>query len=300
MLNIMAKRVLWLSIAGVITAVSLILFLMWGLNLGIDFTGGSLLELKFLKERPNVSAIQDAVKELKLEGDYIVQPLGEESAILRFQQTDEETHQKIMSQLQNKFGEDNTREERFESVGPSIGKELKTKAIYAILLALVAIIAYIAWAFRKVSWPVASWKYGVIAIIALMHDILLPIGVFAILGKYWGIEIGLPFVAALLTILGYSVNDTIVVFDRVRENLGRLSKIEFADLVNRSVNETIARSLNTTITTLLALVAIAFLGGESVRYFVIALIIGIASGAYSSIFIASPLLIVWQELNKNR
>jgi len=269
-----------------------------GLNLGIDFTGGSLLELKFLKERPAVSVIQDAVKELKLEGDFLVQPVGEQGAIIRFQQTDEGTHQKMISELQNKFGKDNVQEERFESIGPSIGKELKTKAIYAIILALIAIIAYIAWAFRKVSWPVASWKYGVIAIIALLHDILLPIGVFAVLGKYWGIEIGLPFVAALLTILGYSVNDTIVVFDRVRENLGRLSKIEFADLVNRSVNETMARSINTTLTTLLALIAVAFLGGESVRYFAIALIIGIASGAYSSIFIASPLLIVWQEWGK--
>jgi preprotein translocase subunit SecF len=298
MLNIMGKRVIWLSIAGVITAASLVLFLIWGLNLGIDFTGGSLLELKFLKERPAVSVIQDAVKELKLEGDFLVQPVGEQGAIIRFQQTDEGTHQKMISELQNKFGKDNVQEERFESIGPSIGKELKTKAIYAIILALIAIIAYIAWAFRKVSWPVASWKYGVIAIIALLHDILLPIGVFAVLGKYWGIEIGLPFVAALLTILGYSVNDTIVVFDRVRENLGRLSKIEFADLVNRSVNETMARSINTTLTTLLALIAVAFLGGESVRYFAIALIIGIASGAYSSIFIASPLLIVWQEWGK--
>ncbi|MBI5077730.1 protein translocase subunit SecF [Candidatus Falkowbacteria bacterium] len=295
MLNIMGKRVLWLSIAAAITVISFILFLIWGLNLGIDFTGGSLLELKFLKERPTVSTLQDAVRELKLEGDFLVQPTGEQGALLRFQQTDEATHQKLVSQLQDKFGKDNLREERYESIGPSIGKELKTKAIYAIILALIAIVAYVAWAFRKVSWPVASWKYGLVAIIALIHDILLPIGVFAVLGKYWGIEIGLPFVAALLTILGYSVNDTIVVFDRVRENLGRLSKIEFADLVNRSVNETLARSLNTTITTLLALVAVAFLGGESVRYFAIALIIGIASGAYSSIFIASPLLIVWQE-----
>jgi len=182
----------------------------------------------------------------------------------------------------------------FETIGPSIGQELKRKAAYAIVICLIVIISYIAWSFRRVSKPVASWKYGVASVIALFHDIILVVGVFAVLGKYWGIEIDSSFIAALLTVLGYSINDTIVVLDRVRENLPRSSE-DFLGTVNTSINQTLARSVNTTLTTVLALLALLFFGGETVRYFILALTIGIASGAYSSIFIAAPILVIWEK-----
>ena len=182
----------------------------------------------------------------------------------------------------------------FETIGPSIGKELKRRATYAIVIALLVIIAYIAWSFRRVSKPVASWKYGVAAIVALFHDVILVVGVFALLGRYAGIEIDTAFIAALLTVLGYSVNDTIVVLDRVRENLPR-SNEDFLGTVNASINQTLARSINTTLTTVLALIALLLFGGETIRYFILALTIGIASGAYSSIFIAAPILVIWEK-----
>lgn len=288
--NIMRKRGLWLSIASMVTFMAIVLAIVWGLKWGIDFTGGSLLDVRFLENRPTAAEVRQFIAEEKLSGEMVVQPTGDNNIIIRFQQSTEDAHQKIMAKLKSKYG-DNVQEERFESVGPSMGRELKTKAIYAIFLSIIAIILYIAWAFRKVSWPVPSWKYGIFAILALVHDIMIPIGVFAILGRFLNVEVGLSFIAALLTILGYSVNDTIVVFDRVRENLGRLTKIDFESLVSRSIMETLARSINTTLTTLLALLAVAIFGGESVRYFAIALIIGIGCGAYSSIFIACPLLV---------
>jgi preprotein translocase subunit SecF len=184
---------------------------------------------------------------------------------------------------------------RFESIGPAIGAELRTKAMWSLILVLVAIAVYVAYAFRKVSRPVASWKYGLITLIAaLLHDVLIPLGVFAVLGKVFLVEINSAFIAAILTILGFSVHDTIVVFDRIRENLLKTGGA-FHEIVERSVNETLARSINTTITTLLPLFAIFFWGGETLKYFALALIIGLVAGTYSSIFLASPLLVVFQK-----
>jgi preprotein translocase SecF subunit len=190
-------------------------------------------------------------------------------------------------------------EQRFESIGPIIGQELKQKSLYAIIAVLLGIILYIAWAFRKVSDPVSSWKYGVTAIIALGHDVIIPTGVFAILGYVVGIEIDILFVTAVLTILGFSVNDTIVVFDRTRENLARDHyKHEFEWIVNKSVNETIRRSMYTSLTTFVVLLAIFLYGGASIKNFVLALMIGVVTGTYSSIFLASPLLVAWEKLRK--
>jgi preprotein translocase subunit SecF len=169
-------------------------------------------------------------------------------------------------------------------------------------LVLIAIIIYIAFAFRKVYWPVESWKYGIVAVLTLFHDVLIVLGIFIILGKYFNVEINMSFVAALLTILGYSVNDTIVVFDRIRENVAKL-RDNFANIVNISVNETIVRSINTSITTLLVLSSIFFTiyyfgGGINIKYFILTLISGVIVGTYSSIFLASPLLVYWHELDK--
>jgi len=188
----------------------------------------------------------------------------------------------------------NLEEIRFEAIGPSIGQELRSKAFWLLLLVLLIIIGYVAMTFQRVSKPVASWKYGLIAIIALVHDVLVTAGIFSFLGQFYGVEINATFVVAILTVIGYSVNDTIVVFDRTRENLPK-STGTFGETVNSSINQTFVRSINTTITTLLTLIAVYFFGGESIRDFVLALIIGIFCGAYSSIFIASPLLVAWEK-----
>jgi len=186
-------------------------------------------------------------------------------------------------------------EKRFESIGPVIGNELKSSAFWALILSLVGIVLYISWAFRKVSRPISSFNYGFIAIIALFHDIVITMGIFAVLGHFLNVEVGIPFMAALLTVLGYSVNDTIVVFDRTRENLLKADIDDFEEVVNKSVNETLIRSLNTSFTTLLVLAALFLFGGETIKYFVVALFVGIFFGTYSSIFIASPLLVSWQR-----
>ncbi|MBW6441081.1 protein translocase subunit SecF [Patescibacteria group bacterium] len=191
--------------------------------------------------------------------------------------------------------EKNIEEKRFDSIGPVIGNELKSTAVMALVIAIVSIVLYIAWAFRKVSRPVSSFKYGIIATIALFHDVIITLGVFAVLGNFYNVEIGIPFVAALLAILGYSVNDTIVVFDRTRENLLRAREDDFEKTVNKSINETLVRSINTSFTTLLVLFTLFLFGGETIKYFVVALIVGITAGTYSSIFIASPLLVTWQK-----
>jgi preprotein translocase subunit SecF len=297
MINIIGYKKFWLAVATTLVIASIVFISIWGLKFGIDFTGGSLLELRFTGERSPVSEMASILASTGIESANI-QPVGEDGMILRFKTIDEAKHQEVLKILQEKFS--GLGEQRFESIGPTIGKELRTKALYSIIIVLIAIIIYIAWAFRKVSKPVPSWKYGVIAVIALLHDVFIPIGLFAILGKFMGIEVNSAFVAAILTILGYSVNDTIVVFDRVRENLIKAGGDyrDFDNIVNKSINETFARSINTTLTTLLALIAVFFWGGETVKYFALALIVGIGLGAYSSIFIASPLLVVFRNLGK--
>lgn len=299
MINIIGHRKLWLAVTATLVVLSAAAAGLWGLKFGIDFTGGSLLELKFQNDRPVISELASDLATFGAEGASL-QPVGDDGAIARFKTVDESKHQEILSKLKEKYT--NAEEMRFESIGPTIGKELRTKAIYSIVIVLICIILYIAWAFRKVSKPIASWKYGMIAVLVLIHDIGVPIGVFAIMGRFFGVEINSAFVAAILTILGYSVNDTIVVFDRVRENLTHSGGDyeHFDTIVNESVNQTFARSINTTFTTLLALVAVFFWGGESVKYFALALIIGIGLGAYSSIFIASPLLVTWEKINMRK
>lgn len=276
--------------SGLLVLASIISLVLWQLNFGIDFKGGSLLEIEFKQDRPTNQQIRDALAEMGL-GELNIQPTEEGGIILRTRDVDEETHQKIINSLKEKLG--NLEEKRFESVGPIIGKELKRKTLWSVFFALAAILIYVAWAFRKVSFSVKSFNYGLAAVIALFHDVLITIGVFSFLGRFCGIEVGVPFVAALLTVLGYSVNDTVVVFDRLRENLlsfeiGKGKR--FSDIVGQSIRQTLARSINTILTTLLALVAIFLFGGVTIKYFALALIIGIAFGGYSSIFVASPLL----------
>lgn len=277
-------------------AASIAALSVWGLNFGIDFTGGSLLEVEYQNYQPNITEIQDSLKDLNL-NSLIIQPT-DSSIILRFQNSGEDTHQAISERLQglaDKQEGGSFKELQFDAVGPSIGQELKSKSFNAAFIVFLLIILYISFSFRKVSRPVASWKYGLAAIIALVHDVVFTLGVFSVLGHFFGLEINTPFIAAILTVLGYSVNDTIIVFDRIRENLPK-SNEDFENTVNRSVNQTLVRSINTSFSAVLALLAIIFLGGETIRDFALALAVGISVGTYSSIFIASPILVVWNNL----
>jgi preprotein translocase subunit SecF len=291
------KRKTFFILSSILLLISVVSISIWGLNFGIEFTGGSLLEVKFSQERPTIDEIKESLKEENL-NSLVVQPSGEDSYILRFQEIEETVHRQVVAKLYQL--DENLEEKRFDAIGPVIGKELKKRTFWAIILSLLAIISYIAWAFRKVSWPIASWKYGLIAVITLFHDIIIVIGIFSLLGRFANIEIGVPFVAALMTILGYSVNDTIVIFDRIRENLIRAHKEHFEEIIEHSVRQSYIRSINTSLTTLAVLASIFFFGGETIRDFIMALIMGIFFGTYSSLFIASPLLVVWENWRQRR
>lgn len=282
-------RTIWYLFSGALIIASIVSLIMWGLNLGIDFRGGTLMEVRFTEARPSVDDFAKTVQGIA-EGDVVAQPVAEQGMIVRSRALNQQEHELLTAALLKAHGTFD--ELRFDSIGPTIGEELRQKAIYAIIIVLLATILYVAWAFRHVSYPISSWVYGIITVITAFHDVIIPVGLFSILGHFYGVETNGAFVAAVLTIMGYSINDTIVVLDRVRENV-KTSRDEFNVTVGRSVHQTYARSLNTTLTTLLALVAVYFFGGESVKYFALALIVGIATGAYSSIFIASPLLVDW-------
>lgn len=254
------------------------------------------MEIEFQDKRPANDKVLKQLSELSL-GEVILQPIGEKNLVLRFKQVDEATHQQIILKL-NELSP--LQEKSFQYIGPSVGRELRNKTLIAIALALLAITAYIAFAFRKVSRPVASWKYSLTSLFALCHDILIPLGVFSVLGRFYNAEITIPIIAALLTILGFSIHDTIVIFDRIRENILKRGMGLFNEVVDWSLNQTLGRSISTVATTLLAMVSIFFFGGETLKYFSLALIIGITSGAYSSIFIASPLLVTWQKWSERR
>ncbi|HBW74322.1 MAG TPA: protein translocase subunit SecF [Candidatus Magasanikbacteria bacterium] len=292
--NFIKNQKYFLSLSAILVASGIIAFFVWGLKPGIDFTGGALLEVEYETDRPanaDVSAVVEGITEKP-----IIQQVGDKGLIIRTKNIDEPTHQKIVSALKGRISGDNAfTEKQFQTIGPSISAELKQKSYSAILLVLIAIVLYIAFAFRKVSRPVSAWKYGVCAVLALTHDIFIPVGIFAALGHYKGVEIDTLFVTALLTILGFSVHDTIVVFDRIRENLLKYSKESFEQVVDRSVNQTMVRSISTSFTVLLVLLAVFFFGGATIKYFVLTLILGVIFGTYSSIFVASPLLVLWQR-----
>ena len=282
---------------------SILGLIFWRLNFGIDFKGGSLVELNFGESNVSLSDVQSVLKDFNL-GEITMQKSGSDTFVFRLSEINEDTHQKIIEALRARFN--NVEEKSFQTIGPAIGGELKNRAIYATFFALLGILIYISFAFRKVSYPVASFKYALAAVFALFHDVLITLGVFAVLGKFYGVEVGLPFVAAILTVLGYSVNDTIVVFDRIRENLfsvkggsgGKKVGSEFENIINISLNQTLRRSVFTSLTVLLALLILFLFGGFAIRYFVLALLIGIGVGTYSSIFIASTLLVVWESRKK--
>ncbi len=279
---------------AIFSILALFAIVQWGLKPGIDLAGGSMLQVSF-DERPKIEEVNAKLTKLNY-GEIRVQPSNEKDLILRQRELKSEEKKKLMEELGN-FG--TVKEVQFNSVGPTIGHEIVRKSWWAIALVSFSIIAFIAFAFRHVSEPVASWKYGVVAIVTLLHDILIPTGLFAFLGYERGAEVGVFFIVAILTTLGISINDTIVVFDRIRENL-RLNLEQrrheiFGDVVWRSIVQTMARSINTSLTVVIMLVALFFLGPESTKDFSLTLIIGMIAGTYSSVFLASPLLVQFEK-----
>ncbi|HEV8601173.1 MAG TPA: protein translocase subunit SecF [Patescibacteria group bacterium] len=297
MINIIKHYKFWFLVSGILALAGVISLAIYGLNLGVDFKGGTLTQVKFEAGLPANSEIQEILNHNGF-NDVIIQPAGDKSVMIRTGVQDKEQHDKMLKALSDKFGK--TEEEQFTSIGPVVGKELRSQALLQLFLVSLGIIFYIAYAFRKVSKPVSSWRFGVSAIVALLHDLLIVVGAFSILGHFAGVQIDSLFVTALLTVLGFSVHDTIVVFDRIRENLRLRAGQSLSEIINSSINQTLIRSINTSLTVIFVLTALLLFGGETIRYFVLALLIGIIAGTYSSIFIASPLLLVWQNWSTRR
>jgi preprotein translocase subunit SecF len=289
MFNIISKTKYAYIFSGTLTVLSIISLFVWGLKYDIDFTGGTRMGVKFANQVPEKSEISDVLKDLNL-GSLTIQNSENNTIFVRYAAEDDQTNSNVWKALNEKYTD--ATQTSVDFTNSSVSSELKTNSLKAIALAIVVIMAYIAWAFRKVSRPVESWKYGLGAVIALIHDVLITTGIFSVLGHFFGIEVGIPFIAALLTILGFSVHDTIVVYDRTRENLLKSSsKISFPEVVNKSLNETLVRSINTSLTVIITLLAIYLFGGESIKYFALALLVGVTFGTYSSIFVASALLV---------
>ncbi len=286
---IINHRRIFFTISGLLVLASLLVLFRYGLKLGTDFTGGTIMEIEYSDARPEPALIKAPIDALAL-GQVSLQTIGERSILLRLRTITEDEHQALKQTLTGT-------EKRYSSIGPAVGEELARKGIIAIVIVIVLIILYIAFVFRHVSKPVNSWKYGLIAILALIHDIAIPTGIMVVLGKFYGVEVDALLLTALLTILGLSVNDTIVVFDRIRENLKQRTSERFEEVVGRSLNETIVRSIITSLTVVIALFAIYFFGSASTKYFSLVMAIGMIVGTYSSVFIASPLLVSWQKFS---
>jgi preprotein translocase subunit SecF len=300
---IVTHRKWFYVLSGLLVGAFILALALFGLKPGIDFRGGALLEISYPDGRPDTVEIQTLFEPLAV--DASVRPTGEQGFIIRMKDLTEGEQDKVREAV-SFGGARKAVEERFDSVGPLLGREAVGKSFVAIALVILCIVLFITFAFRHVSEPVASWKYGVITIVALLHDVLVPTGAFAILGYFAGYEVDTLFVTALLVVLGFSVHDTIVVFDRVRENL-RVSREardrkDFATIVGESIQQTFVRSINTSLTTVLALVVLYLIGPETTKHFSLALGIGIIAGTYSSIFIGSPLLVTvehWQNRKAN-
>lgn len=282
-MKLMKYNLIFFIISIVVILPGLFYLIMGGLKLGIDFTGGGLLEYQFEK--------QINIDDLKKYGQVVSS--GENTYLLRTKHLEQEQLNGLKKELTDKYGVLKVRRE--ENVGPTIGAELKQKALIALGFSCLMIVVYITFAFRKVPKPASSFRFAISAIVALVHDVLVVVGVFAILGHFWGVEIDTLFVTALLTIIGFSVHDTIVVFDRIRENLPKHLSKNFLEVADISIAQTLARSLNTSLTVVLVLLALLLFGGETIKWFVVALLVGIISGTYSSIFNATAVLVWWEK-----
>ena len=295
-MNVIKHKWAFLSFSILITIVSVFGLFAFGLEKGIDFTGGTLWQMQFDQPVAKQALVKTLQTDFALADAIVTEQEGTNAYIVRTKEMNEPSHQDFSRRIREAHG--NFTELSFESIGASIGNELASKAIWAFVISLLAISLYIAYAFRKVSRPVSSWKYAAITLITLFHDAIIPLGLFAFLGHYLGVETDINFIVAILVVIGFSVHDTIVVFDRIRENLRVSSSGDFGALVNRSINETFARSLNTSLTLLIVLITLFILGAATLKYFVLAILVGTVAGTYSSIFVASPLLVLWQKAQR--
>ena len=298
---IVKYRKIWFALSALLLLGSVWAMSAYGFNLSIDFRGGTLTEVRYATERPEKSLIESVVADLEL-GGFSVRPSGEESYVIRTKELVGKERESLNSALVAVDPGFNI--ERQNTIGPTAGAELQGKALKAIVVVVLMIVLFITFAFRKVSKPVSAWKYALATVLALAHDVIIPTGIFVWLGYLAGFEIDLLFVSGLLAILGYSVHDTIVVFDRVRESLGRNMeknlKEEFEVTVGKAVTETMARSINTSLTTFILLLSLYFFGPAATEEFALLMVIGVVIGAYSSIFVASPLLVTFYNLQKNK
>jgi preprotein translocase subunit SecF len=301
---IIKNRKIFYIFSAVLLIASIVSLFIWKLELGIDFKGGSVIEVRYVDTRPDSALVQKNMSNLADTinlGNYVLQSVGDTDYSIKTRLVSDKERQMIENAFSNN-GEIKTELKKVNSIGPLIGKEAAQKAMISIVLVILCIVLFITFAFRKVSKPVQSWKYGLMAVIALAHDVIIPTGVFSILGHFKGYEVDTLFVTALLVILGFSIHDTIVVYDRIRENLSHSikdnDKKDFETIVGESVNQTMIRSVNTSLTTALALVVLYFLGPEATKHFSLALIIGVVIGTYSSIFIASALLVTIEKWQK--
>lgn len=293
---IIKNKKIFIGISITLVALSVFSLFFFGLRIGIDFKGGAMTEVSYKEVRPSQEELTALFPSLDI-GSVLLQPTGEKDFIIKTRELNDEEHAKLLSALSLE-GKNPLEEKSFNSIGPSVGKELTRKAFIAITLVSLGIIFFIAFAFRKVSRPVSSWKYGIIAIISLLHDVIIPIGVFTLISHFRGVEIDTLFVVAALTILGLSVSDTIVIFDRIRENLRNQAantKIIFSEIVGKSLDQSFMRSIATSLTVILVLLALFFFGPTSTKYFALMMTFGMFFGTYSSIFLASPLLVLVEE-----
>lgn len=290
---IILYRKIFFSISAVLVALGIFSMIYFGFNAGIDFKGGSIVEVSYQGARPDLETLNSSLK--KDFPDAHIQTVGEDGIFVRTRDLSSDEHVKLLAEL-SLGGKLQITEKQFNSIGPTIGKELRSKAWYAIIAVILGIVLFIAFAFRGVSKPISSWKYGLITTVALIHDIIIPAGLFAYLGK----EVNSLFVVALLSILGISVHDKIVVFDRVRENLRlKISNI-FLEIVGKSLEQTFTRSVNTSLTILVVLFALWYVGPATTKDFALLLFTGVFIGTYSSVFFATPLLVTLEKLQSRR
>jgi preprotein translocase subunit SecF len=292
MLNIVGHKKIWFAISIILVGASIIAIATFGFKESAELKGGTLWEFSITGQNVSVSDIQNEFTNvLKVPDAEVNVDNGNQSFLVRFDSITEATHQQYISALTSQYP--SFKELSFDSISPSVGTNLRNNSIIAIILVLIGISLYIAYAFRKASRPISSWKYGWITLLTLFHDVAIPAGLLAILGHFANVQIDSDFIVAILVVMGFSVHDTIVVFDRIRENLlNHRGKMPFSQIINDSVNQTLARSINTSLTLILVLLALYFVGPADLQYFVLTLLVGVTTGIYSSIFIASPALVL--------
>jgi preprotein translocase subunit SecF len=302
-MNFLKYSKLYFAVAIIAVVLSIYSLFAYGLKVGIDFEGGSLLQFDYVNARPEISVIQNALSGIEETKNAQIQPMGNNGVALKIGEKNisQDIYNNIISKIKE-TGEIDDKSVSSETISPLVGKELKDKTIVVAVVALIAMLLYIAVAFRNVSRPITSFQYGLSSTLMLFHDIIIPLGVLAFLGHLYGAQLTIPVITALLTIVASCINNTVVVFDRIRENLLKDRKSSYQDIVNKSLNETFTRCMNTSLALMIALVILYYFFGseESLKYFTILMIVGTVAGTFSSTFLASPVLVSWNNLKQKK